>query len=130
MQKINFQDLPNTTTPISASNLNQVQTNVENAIDELNTPTITTSGNITYIKYGNIVIMNGKLPSNTQSGTVTLLYTSKYKFGFGFVGYYPPNSNIQAYGFAVVEANSKTLTYNASAAFTDGPISAIYYTED
>lgn len=37
MQKINFQDLPNTTTPINASNLNQVQTNTENAINVLNT---------------------------------------------------------------------------------------------
>ena len=31
MQKINFQDLPSTTTPISASNLNTMQTNVEGA---------------------------------------------------------------------------------------------------
>ncbi len=33
MQKINFQNLPNTATPVNASNLNQLQTNVENAID-------------------------------------------------------------------------------------------------
>lgn len=32
MQKITFEDLPSTNTPINASNLNQVQTNVENAI--------------------------------------------------------------------------------------------------
>ena len=32
MTKINFQDLPNTTTPVNASNLNQLQTNVENAL--------------------------------------------------------------------------------------------------
>lgn len=32
MQKINFQNLPNTTTPVNATNLNQLQTNVENAI--------------------------------------------------------------------------------------------------
>ena len=30
MQKIPFQDLPNTTTPVNADNLNQLQTNVEN----------------------------------------------------------------------------------------------------
>ena len=30
MQKINFQDLPSTTTPLNANNLNQLQTNVEN----------------------------------------------------------------------------------------------------
>lgn len=33
MQKINFQDLPSTTTPISAANLNLLQTNVETAIN-------------------------------------------------------------------------------------------------
>lgn len=31
MQKINFQDLPSTTTPINASNLNQIQDNMEGA---------------------------------------------------------------------------------------------------
>lgn len=31
MQKINFQNLPNTTTPINATNLNQMQNNMENA---------------------------------------------------------------------------------------------------
>lgn len=36
MDKINFQDLPNTTTPINATNLNQLQTNVENAIEQTN----------------------------------------------------------------------------------------------
>lgn len=30
MEKINFQDYPNTTTPVNSTNLNLVQTNVEN----------------------------------------------------------------------------------------------------
>ena len=30
MNKVNFQDYPNTTTPVNSTNLNQVQTNVEN----------------------------------------------------------------------------------------------------
>ena len=33
MQKINFQDLPSTTTPINSTNLNAMQTNAENAIN-------------------------------------------------------------------------------------------------
>lgn len=33
MQKINFQNLPNTSTPLNATNLNQLQTNIENAIN-------------------------------------------------------------------------------------------------
>ena len=34
MQKINFKNKPDTTSPINASNLNALQDNVENAIDE------------------------------------------------------------------------------------------------
>ena len=33
MQKINFQNLPSTTTPVNATNLNAIQTNVEDAIN-------------------------------------------------------------------------------------------------
>lgn len=33
MNKINFKDLPSTETPLSASNLNQMQTNIENEIE-------------------------------------------------------------------------------------------------
>ena len=33
MQKINFQNLPSTTTPINATNLNAIQTNVENVFN-------------------------------------------------------------------------------------------------
>ena len=33
MEKINFESLPSTKTPITATNLNQLQTNVENAIN-------------------------------------------------------------------------------------------------
>jgi len=35
MIKINFQDLPNRTTPIRATNLNQMQDNIEEAIEEV-----------------------------------------------------------------------------------------------
>ena len=33
MDKITFKDYPDTTTPLNANNLNQMQTNIENAID-------------------------------------------------------------------------------------------------
>lgn len=36
MEKINFQDLPSTDTPIDSANLNALQDNVENAINEVN----------------------------------------------------------------------------------------------
>lgn len=35
MQKINFQNYPNTSTPINSTNLNQLQTNIENEIGDL-----------------------------------------------------------------------------------------------
>lgn len=35
MEKINFENKPNTNTPINATNLNTLQGNVENAIDEV-----------------------------------------------------------------------------------------------
>lgn len=35
MNKINFENLPSTATPLNASNLNLLQTNVENAINQL-----------------------------------------------------------------------------------------------
>lgn len=35
MNKINFENLPSTNTPINATNLNQLQTNIENAITEV-----------------------------------------------------------------------------------------------
>lgn len=33
MQKINFQNLPNTTTPVDADNLNDLQDNIEDVFD-------------------------------------------------------------------------------------------------
>jgi hypothetical protein len=35
MQKIDFKNFPDTSTPLSAQNLNQLQTNVENAIADV-----------------------------------------------------------------------------------------------
>ena len=40
MNKINFQNLPNTTTPINATNMNLLQTNVENALNEATIGTV------------------------------------------------------------------------------------------
>jgi len=65
MQKINFQNLPSTATPINATNLNAIQTNVETAINDvagdlsdyvngttamgnIRAATLTTTGNINF----------------------------------------------------------------------------------
>lgn len=43
MQKINFKNLPDTSTPLNASTLNQMQDNIESAIDSIEVPTIENS---------------------------------------------------------------------------------------
>lgn len=87
MQKINFQNLPDTTTPVNATNLNALQTNVENAIGDIVeegtwTPTIgvlsETDPTVTYTiqtgkykKIGNIVFFSFIIRANitTLNGT-------------------------------------------------------------
>lgn len=49
MQKIDFQNYPNTTTPVDADNLNDLQDNVEEAINEIVESNSNINGN--YIKY-------------------------------------------------------------------------------
>lgn len=49
MQKINFENLPTHSTPLNATNLNQLQTNVENAINGVVESGENANGN--YVKY-------------------------------------------------------------------------------
>lgn len=56
MEKINFKDLPSTDTPIDSTNLNLLQTNVENAINDVieNGEGYIKFGDGTQICYGNV----------------------------------------------------------------------------
>ena len=78
MQKINFQNLPNTTTPVNATNLNQLQTNVENAINDVIDSGSNTNGN--YIKYddGTLICWN----EVTTSVAMTDASAGFYRSGF------------------------------------------------
>ncbi len=49
MNKIDFKDYPNITTPLNASNLNQIQTNIETAITSVESDITTIENNITTI---------------------------------------------------------------------------------
>ena len=60
MDKINFQNLPNTTTPINATNMNLLQTNVENAL-----PTSNSSTNGSWLIIGDIAICWYSYTKNT-----------------------------------------------------------------
>ena len=64
MEKINFKDLPNTSTPINATNLNAIQTNTENAINGVVESGSNTNGK--YIKF--------------NDGTMICFNTKKYQF--------------------------------------------------
>lgn len=83
MQKINFQDLPNTTTPLNASNLNAIQTNAETAIGEVNTALNTgLAGKVNNTTLNNYV--NGNTPmENIVIGNIT----NKNIIGSWFTGW-------------------------------------------
>ena len=67
MQKINFENLPSTNTPLSAENLNTMQDNIENAIPTIDSATSTTSTNgvenqaITNYVDGQVTLINGQI---------------------------------------------------------------------
>ena len=78
MNKINFQNLPSTATPLNAENLNQMQSNIENAIN--NILQSGTTNNVNYIKYiDGTLIQYGKvtLQSYTRRSSGGLTYWSQ-----------------------------------------------------
>lgn len=62
MEKINFQDLPSKDTPIDSTNLNLLQTNVENSINEISEKsewiTLSSDYQCFYRKVGKVVELN------------------------------------------------------------------------
>lgn len=70
MQKINFENLPSTNTPLNASNLNQVQTNVDNAKLEKTVVVTATSQNLdSYRTEGRYYFDASNPPTNRPAGT-------------------------------------------------------------
>ena len=69
MQKITFEDLPSTNTPINANNLNAIQTNVESAIGDVQTEVDDISATI---------ITNEKVVFKDLIGVVKTTATSDY----------------------------------------------------
>ena len=67
MQKIPFQDLPNTTTPVDADNLNQLQTNVETDLGLLSNLNTTSKTNlVSAINETNSKVVNDYTQSSTM----------------------------------------------------------------
>lgn len=77
MNKINFENLPSTNTPINATNLNQLQTNVENTLNTYSTSEIRIGTWIDGKPLYRKVIDMGALPNNTSKSLDTgLIFNS------------------------------------------------------
>lgn len=91
MDKINFQNLPNTTTPVNASNLNLLQDNVDNAKVEKSTTLSTTDlNNLTNTTELHYCTGATNRPISSNGWVVSIKYSSVYTKQF----YYPVNSNV------------------------------------
>lgn len=94
MNKINFENYPSTNTPVSADNLNLLQTNVENGIAQSISDLFVSSFD-TYsgvLKIGNIGIEWGTIEVSPSSGSGTNYYGSarvnfqnEYEYAPGFL---------------------------------------------
>lgn len=85
MTKINFTNLPDTTTPLNATNMNALQTNTENAINDvannngrINNNMFSLASGVELIEnqsffIGNMVFINLKLTSNVTTDYKTYL---------------------------------------------------------
>ena len=106
MQKINFQNLPSTTTPINATNLNAIQTNVENVFNGSET-----MGNIVVGSIRTKNMFNSDSPSAMQSGMTWIgngkshYLTSNITFGGGIRWYFEAKAGEQ-YTFSYKQRNS------------------------
>lgn len=114
MQKINFQNLPSTTTPINATNLNAIQTNVENVFNGSEA-----MGNIvvTGIRTKNIfdgIMINGTI--DTTNGNIDSTYSD---YSIASVNLIPVKPNT-TYTISFSGGNyviDRLATFNSSGAF-------------
>lgn len=70
MDKITFKDYPDTTTPLNANNLNQIQTNIENAIEENKTSIENIESDVAAIE-SDITTINDDI-TNLETGATSL----------------------------------------------------------
>ena len=74
MQKINFQNLPDTTTPINATNLNAIQSNTETAINGVATDLTNYTNGTTAM--GSIKTTGVSINNVAVGNVATLTYTT------------------------------------------------------
>lgn len=116
MEKINFEDLPSTKTPYNAETFNLLQTNVENAINDVVESGSNTNGN--YVKYADgTLICTKKIYVKKLGGTLwgNNIYFSDTKvgdFAYNFVGdvFCSVSCSVNQYWFTVAgSTSSKTV---------------------
>lgn len=120
MQKINFQNLPSTTTPINATNLNAIQTNVEDVFNGSET-----MGNIVVgsIRTKNMFDKNSFLNANGGVGSYSTLDTGIRAItgttgANQWLNFKLPNSLL---------GKTCTLSFKATPSSTNTPMVRIYY---
>lgn len=107
MDKINFQNLPSTETPINADNLNKLQDNVENAINVLNNKV----KNRGVIKAGETY----SYPINNFCGLIFARVLTGYCEYFRIYAF--GGSNKYAYSFQEIQNHTYEGNQNARATF-------------
>lgn len=104
MNKINFKNLPDTTTPLSAENLNLLQDNVEDAIPTLDS-TVSTSSTNGVENQAITNYVNSKTTSTGWQQVGANSYDTKYNKTGNVVSiqcYSPSNATITGYSQTVV----------------------------
>lgn len=131
MIKINFQDLPNRITPIRSNTLNQMQDNIEDAIDEVEgkiNSLITNASNYTkfddgtLICYGNVsntseivAYYNTLTRTNTLTAMFPIQFISAPKvtispIGHQTIGHYIESIATTGFNYRLFKANGSTET--------------------
>lgn len=129
MQKITFEDLPSTNTPINANNLNAIQTNVESAIGDVSTDVLDLQSSISTInesieKLSQKDIMEIKLLSNYSINA-----TSSYEYinGFGVFNQIGSKLTFANDRITIGAGVKKVLaTYHATANAKSGSTNGLY----
>lgn len=124
MQKINFQNLPNTTTPVNATNLNAIQTNTENEINNINT--ILSNILKTYTLYNNSSGSNTSITLSDSKSNYD--YLEIYYLTEGHKGSIKVLSDVESFALSVAIPYTSTYIRNARFSVSTNSISCSNFT--
>lgn len=128
MEKINFENLPSTNTPINATNLNQLQTNVENAINGVVESGSNSNGSWVKFEDGTLIQRGtAQCPADVGYADVTfpvafiddgytIVASHKYTSGDGYGGSLQLTNITNAHGYSTTQAYIYSYLYSGSYA--------------